>query len=304
MRRIIGEVHSGSDEILLICLGGIHGNEREGVRALQTIFEHLAQHPTALHGSLVGIVGNAEALRRGERFIDQDLNRAWVSDWVLKPEIHEHQELEQIIKAVDAAENGQNFKRKILLDLHATSAERGIFLVADHCASQYCIWDALPLPTLIGVNEILAGTTISYFSSRQYEAMAFEGGQIGQKTTAANHLQVVWWVMEAAGLVAPNDVPREVRQYDGLKQAVGHLPGKYRFAYKHSIEPGEQFRMLEGFRNFDRVYKGQPLAINRFGNIYARCNGYMLMPLYQPTGSDGFFIIEAIGDRKPVGHSF
>jgi succinylglutamate desuccinylase len=50
--------------------------------------------------------------------------------------------------------------------------------------------------------------------------------------------------------------------------------------------------MLPGFNNFDKIVKGQPLAKDKNGPIYASIDGYILMPLYQKQGEDGFFIIQ------------
>jgi succinylglutamate desuccinylase len=49
--------------------------------------------------------------------------------------------------------------------------------------------------------------------------------------------------------------------------------------------------MLPGFKNFDAIEKNQILAKNKHGDILAPYSGYILMPLYQKQGEDGFFII-------------
>ena len=48
--------------------------------------------------------------------------------------------------------------------------------------------------------------------------------------------------------------------------------------------------MKPGFRTFDRVWSGQELAQDRHGCIRSPQDGYILMPLYQNQGCDGFFI--------------
>jgi succinylglutamate desuccinylase len=58
------------------------------------------------------------------------------------------------------------------------------------------------------------------------------------------------------------------------------------------IEPGDDFRMRPGYQNFQPVKKGEWLANDQDGKIVARCDGYILMPLYQSQGDDGFLIIQ------------
>lgn len=48
--------------------------------------------------------------------------------------------------------------------------------------------------------------------------------------------------------------------------------------------------MEPGFRNFQRVRRGQSLARDRTGEITACETGLILLPLYQSLGDDGFFL--------------
>ena len=52
--------------------------------------------------------------------------------------------------------------------------------------------------------------------------------------------------------------------------------------------------MKEGFKNFDRIEKGQLLATDRHGNILSPTDGLILMPLYQKQGENGFFIVREV----------
>jgi hypothetical protein len=63
---------------------------------------------------------------------------------------------------------------------------------------------------------------------------------------------------------------------------------------RHAIGAGDQFVMEPGYTNFQVVERGQLLAHDRHGEIRARENGYMLMPLYQSQGTDGFFLVREV----------
>ena len=64
--------------------------------------------------------------------------------------------------------------------------------------------------------------------------------------------------------------------------------------YRHNILPGEGFFMKPGFENFDAIRKGDLLASDRHGEIRSLETGYILMPLYQSQGNDGFFLVRRV----------
>ena len=79
--------------------------------------------------------------------------------------------------------------------------------------------------------------------------------------------------------------------HDYLIKKVSGLPSKVQFLYKHIVEDNDEFVMNLGFSNFDEVQKGDWLASDKNGKILALSDGYILMPLYQKQGNDGFFIV-------------
>lgn len=72
----LGRLAGPGGGALVIAVGGLHGNEPSGVRALTRILDRLAPHSEALRGEFLAFAGNLDALRAGERFIDRDLNGA------------------------------------------------------------------------------------------------------------------------------------------------------------------------------------------------------------------------------------
>jgi succinylglutamate desuccinylase len=52
--------------------------------------------------------------------------------------------------------------------------------------------------------------------------------------------------------------------------------------------------MLGGFKSFQGIQKGTPLAFNNGNEIKASYSGRLFMPLYQKKGAEGFFIIKPI----------
>ncbi|MFM8450216.1 MAG: succinylglutamate desuccinylase/aspartoacylase family protein, partial [Haliscomenobacter sp.] len=80
--RIIG-IYPGTDKgPLVVCLGGIHGNEPAGVEALVQLIQRLSSKARKnpdfrFRGTLLALRGNLAALQHGVRYLHEDLNRAW-----------------------------------------------------------------------------------------------------------------------------------------------------------------------------------------------------------------------------------
>jgi succinylglutamate desuccinylase len=75
--RVLGTYGGHTDGPLVICLGGIHGNEPAGVVAVQRVLDWLRTRQPSFRGELIALTGNRAALLRKCRYIAHDLNRAW-----------------------------------------------------------------------------------------------------------------------------------------------------------------------------------------------------------------------------------
>ena len=66
----------------------------------------------------------------------------------------------------------------------------------------------------------------------------------------------------------------------------------FEIIYRHEIKKGDNFKMEPGFKNFQKIKKGQLLATSNGKEIKSEWDAYIFMPLYQSQGNDGFFVIE------------
>ena len=72
--------------------------------------------------------------------------------------------------------------------------------------------------------------------------------------------------------------------------------GKYIVKYIHKIKLGDDFLMNPNMQNFEKIEKGEIIANAKNGPIKSPYNGYLLMPLYQEQGEEGFYIIQYAKD--------
>ena len=288
----------GAREILLVLVGGLHGNEPAGVRAIRVVLDELARRALPLGGRVVGLVGNRAALAAGKRYLQTDLNRAWSAEGIARargsdPAPGELGEQRELLAAIER-HMAEGYRSVVLLDLHSTSAGGAPFTLHSDTLRNRPIAFALPVPVLLGLEERVEGTLLSWFTEQGHAAVCLEGGQNDVPTTVEHHVAAIWLTLVSSGLLAARDLPELERHRARLANSARNLPGVVELRYRYGIAPGATFEMLPGFQNFQPVRRGELLARIDAGagvsEVASPLSGRMLLPRYQALGDDGFFL--------------
>ncbi len=304
----IGRYSNGIPGPLFLVFSGMHGNEPAGIRALEMLFEMLDKEPEVnpgfvFHGMLLGLKGNPNALREGKRFIQKDLNRQWTTENIerirpLPAETleAEDRDLKELLTLIEAAIADSKPTSIAILDLHTTSAEGGIFAIASQYPESVHMGIALHVPVITGLLRGIYGTLMHYFTEKttgvRTVAVGFEGGQHEDPLSVNRCIAATINCMRFIGCVRAEDV--ENRHDEMLIAYSRGLPKVAELVSVHLVKPEDHFQMLPGFQNFQAVKKGQLLATDKDGDIRAPADGCLLMPLYQPQGEEGFFLVNPI----------
>lgn len=282
----------------LVCVAGLHGNEPMGVIGLERALGRLRAIESSLRGPVIGLVGNRQALARGVRYVDHDLNRAWFGDRIdllrgsrdgLGDEEAELVELDREIEPILHGASGEVF----LLDLHTTSGPGPAFSVLEDTLANRAFALNFPVPMVLGFEEEVGGTLSDYLCERGVIGIGFEGGQHEEPLAAERAESAVLIAVAAAGLLA-DDHPEVVKERERLKNASAGLPVSVEVRYRHAISDRDGFEMHTGHRTFAEVSEGQVLACDRRGDVQSPADGLLLMPLYQTQGNDGFFVVRRV----------
>ena len=83
VERMIGNIQTEGD-ILLFCIGSLHGNEAAGYLGLKNVFAQIEKNSIQINGQFTAILGNKTAYLEKKRYLDGDLNRAWTKENVDK----------------------------------------------------------------------------------------------------------------------------------------------------------------------------------------------------------------------------
>lgn len=293
---MLGRHHGGRPGPTIVVFGAIHGNEPAGALAIERVFARIEGERLPVRGRLVGLAGNLRALGERRRFVDRDLNRRWTSESIARlvnaggDEASEDAEtlalLREIVPLLAAAAGPVVF-----LDLHSTSGPARPFSLMADVLRNRAIALALPIPVVLGLEEVIDGSMLGYFCDLGHVGVAVEGGQHDDPATVDGLESALLLTLVAAGALAPDDL-RDMSEHRArlLARSAG-LPSVCEIRHRHVVKASDEpFVMAPGWENFQPVRKGQVVAHDRGGAVRAPTDGLMMLPRYQGQGDDGFFV--------------
>ncbi|MFT7591376.1 MAG: hypothetical protein ACI9UJ_001299 [bacterium] len=295
--RFIGDLGNNEGNTILF-LGGVHGNETAGLGALNTVFRQLELSGEKFKGRAVGIIGNMEATRLNQRYIYKDMNRIWNRDTLddlhygrLDTRHTEYEELEEVYREVKSILDSASGKVYVI-DLHTTSSPTIPFIVTNKSDLNVNFTNAFPMPIISGLTGFLDGTLLSYINELGHIGLAYEAGQHKSSQSLVKHESFIWLCLHETGLCPDLDPAFIKKHYEILEEELVTRNNHFKIISRYKIKPDEQFKMNHGYTNFQKIQEGEELANNENGPICSPYDGYIFMPLYQPQGEDGFFIIK------------
>lgn len=297
--RVLGRLRGRPGGPLLLVTVGIHGNEPAGVAAARLVLARLQGEQTPLHGELLVLLGNRAALLQHQRYVQRDLNRGWTEAHLARlrsagtePEAEDLEQLE-LLELIEPAL--ADARTVFTLDLHTTSATGFPFSIVAGSPGSSELALGMALPSLRGILERVDGLLAEYLGRRGCIALAVEGGQ-NEDARSIERLQSVLTVALAfTGVVEESQLPDLAQHHERLQASSVGLPRVIEIHQRHALGPDDDFRMEPGFANLQRVRAGTLLARDRHGEIRAEQDGWLIFPLYQSQGDDGFFLGRELG---------
>ena len=293
VERVIGKYSTGEKGNLLLVTAGVHGNEPSGVIALKKIFEHLEKDKHPVKGTLLGLAGNVNALNHNKRFIDSDMNRVWPDQEYEKPENPDHEQREmmeivQLLKQYPASD----FDERYFIDCHSTSSDSVPYISVQDVGKNDSWAHEFPLYIVRGFSDLINGSIDNYFSKNQFTGFTHEGGQHFAEDTVDHQEAVIWLGLERAGILKLE----ELETYPSCVEVIreNQKQKTFEILYRHELKEGDDFEMKPGYKNFERIEKGEVLAVHNGREVRSDWDAHIFMPLYQKQGSDGFFVVEEV----------
>jgi len=298
IERIIGRYGGQVAGPLVLVIGGLHGNEPSGIKALQCVVSKLHERGPAFRGELIAVAGNLAALREGVRFLDHDLNRGWsvrrvakALDQPVSAEDRERADLLDILVPRLREAEGETF----VLDLHSTSSPSAPFLTLADTLENREFAQRLGMPLVLGLEEQIDGAMLEYVGRFGPICVGVEAGQHDDPISVDIHEATVWLALVESGCLARDttlfDLAEARRR---IAAARAGLPHVFEVVYRRCIGPGDRFRMEPGHHNFEPVRAGQVIASTAAGSVRVPEDGWLFLPLYQELGDDGYFLVRPV----------
>lgn len=181
----VEHVGSGPPEVAVV--GGIHGDEPAGVRAV----EYLRSADLDLTGSVTLVVANEVALDRGVRYVEEDLNRAFPPR-SNDPETFEFGDSHEGRLAADLYDL---LADKFTLAIHTTKSHPGPFgVVVDPDSRELETCAALPVDSVVDSSGLDDGRLLEALP-----AVEVETGRLGTDRAAENARRIARAFLAATG---------------------------------------------------------------------------------------------------------
>jgi hypothetical protein len=318
IERFLAKKYVAKEAPTLILLAGIHGNEISGIFAIQNVLRQIEELKLVFKGNFYAISGNLNAISKGIRYEDVDLNRLWTTERIdvleektdnFTPEEKEQKELLSIIRNIFTEHSGDFF----FVDLHTTSSPTTPFITISDSINNRCFSANFPVPVVLGIEEYIHGPLLTYINEFGYIGIGFEAGQHQEPQAIQINEAFIWMLLVQTGCFNMEEIKDYNNHKDTLNQLSDFKGQFFEIDYKYSIKETENFRMLKGFKNFQPIKKNENLAVSDNQPVKSHLKGRIFMPLYQSQGEDGFFIVSIISNfwlvlsrnvRKMYLHNF
>ena len=113
-------------------------------------------------------------------------------------------------------------------------------------------------------------------------------------TSEENHEGVIWLALKEANKLDLSEISTYPECVERFSKKNAPDQKTFEIIHRHGLEDGDTFKMKEGYENFQKIEKGELLAIQNDEEIKSDWNARIFMPLYQAQGNDGFFVVEEV----------
>jgi predicted deacylase len=238
----------GSGTPKLAIVAGIHGDEPSGVQALR----RLRNDPPTVDRPVKCIVANEEALERGVRFVDEDLNRVFPGD--PDADTHEGRLAAKLLDELDGA---------LTLSLHSTQSHPEPFaLVAEVTSELRPICARLPVEAVVESGEFTDGRLLQSVPTIEVEC-----GLQGSDEATANATRVIDAFLAATG-ASGEPLPQRELPVLRLRRRIPKDPTGEHAVHVENLGP------VEAGEAYATVDEQPAVAEDAFYPVLMSANGY------------------------------
>lgn len=293
--RLLGRYGSGAEGNTLIITADALENESRAVAAVRKVLQTLTKLKIPIKGQLIGLAGNTGSYRKdllgefkGSFLTDNGPNR--------QDEYLGYNRAEEFVELIEEFEKipGSNV---FYFDLKTSACVHVPYLCHSRNASCKTFAASFPFYKVMGLDSYITDHLGFYLHAKNYTCSTLKVGTHPQFSAEQIHESAIWWALVHIGCLREEDVPDFIRHkevLDGCLADEDKRQRSFEVIYKYSIKEDEYFRMIPGFKNFQKIQTGEVLATSDGASVTSHWDGRIFMPLYHIPSNDGFFILREI----------
>jgi succinylglutamate desuccinylase len=291
--RLLGKYGNGGDGNTLIITADALENENRGIVAVRKILRTLAKSNIPIKGQLIGLVGNTGSYKRD---LLGDFKGSLSSDSAPgnQDEYLGYNRAEEFVELIEEFEKIPT-SEVYYLDLKTASSIRFPYLCHSRNTSCKTFASSFPFYQVMGLDNYITDHLGFYLHAKNYTCSTLKAGDHPQFKAEQIHESAIWWALIQIGCLQEEDVQHFLQHQEVMSR---FLPdeGKKTFevVYKYTIKEDEYFRMIPGFKDFQRIEAGDTLATSDGAAVLSQWEGRIFMPLYHTQSNDGFFVLKEV----------
>lgn len=224
-----------------IIMAGVHGNEMCGIN----VFASLLPNISIETGKVIFVIGNPRAVKRNIRFIEFNLNRAFLPASKYSNKIknsYEYKrarELKKILKQGDA-----------LLDIHSTLHPNKPFIICEENAAEIISYFPKDFERVVqGFDVLEPGATDGFMNSRRGIGICIECGQHNSLSATAIAKKTIFSFLAARGHIDSSKI-KIIKKREVIKM-------NYLYRSKSN-----SFILDKNFSDFEKIKKGTLIGVD------------------------------------------
>ena len=292
--RFLGRYGRGAEGNALIITADALENENRAVAAVRKVLKTLTKLKIPIKGQLIGLAGNTGSYKKE---LLGEFKGSFASDSIPsnQDEYLGYNRAEEFVELIEEFEKitGSNV---FYFDLKTSSNIHAPYLCHSRNANCSAFAASFPFYKVMGLDTYITDHLGFYLHAKNYTCSTLKVGTHPEFSAELIHESAIWWALVHIGCLREEDVPDFIRHKEVLDGCCpeDERQRSFEVIYKYSIKEDEYFRMIPGYRNFQKIQAGEVLATSDGASVISNWDGRIFMPLYHTQSNEGFFILKEI----------
>ncbi len=251
-----------------IILAGVHGNEKSGIKALESLIPLIK----ITKGRVIVGFGNPRAIKQNKRFIEADLNRMFKPVRLLSKDekkSYEYKRAKFLKKYLNQAD--------ALLDVHANQSLKSRPFVISESNSNELVKFLPVTVTVSGFDKIQPGGTDYYMNTNGKKGICVECGYLTAPSTTNIAKESILKFLQARGHIKT----KKLKTYNQSRFRV----------YNMYTTKTDKFILAKAFGDFEKIARGQVIGTDGKIKVKAPEKSLIIFPRDRnKIGTAGFLL--------------